>query len=54
MPKVCAERVRPDGARSRVAEVIVGDETGCIILTANNGDAIRGCTTVFVFLVHSL
>ena len=37
--KVVAERVRPDGTRSRVAEAVVGDETGCITLNVSNGEA---------------
>merc|ERR1712216_256270 len=31
-----AERVREDGTRSKVADVVVGDETGCVTLTARN------------------
>merc|ERR1712224_614162 len=33
---VVAESIRPDGSRFRVAEAIVGDETGCVTLSATN------------------
>lgn len=32
---VCANK-RPDGTVIRVAEVLVGDESGCVVLTARN------------------
>jgi replication factor A1 len=31
------DKTRPDGSRVRVAEILVGDDTGCVILTARNG-----------------
>lgn len=32
------EKTRTDGTKIRIAEVLVGDDTGCITLTARNGN----------------
>jgi replication factor A1 len=44
---VCANK-RPDGTSVRVAEVLIGDETGCVVLTARNDqiEKLRKCRTV--------
>lgn len=35
--KLMLERRRPSGELVRIAEAVVGDETGCIVLTVRNG-----------------
>jgi hypothetical protein len=35
--KVLLERRRPDGSVIAVAEAVVGDSTGCVLITARNG-----------------
>lgn len=32
--KVVVEKTRSDGSQARVAEALVGDQTGCVLLTA--------------------
>jgi hypothetical protein len=36
--KVAVERTRADGSKLRIAEVIAGDETACILMTLRNGE----------------
>eukprot|EP00274_Cyanoptyche_gloeocystis_P000631 CAMPEP_0196653194 /NCGR_PEP_ID=MMETSP1086-20130531/2801_1 /TAXON_ID=77921 /ORGANISM="Cyanoptyche gloeocystis , Strain SAG4.97" /LENGTH=95 /DNA_ID=CAMNT_0041984263 /DNA_START=33 /DNA_END=316 /DNA_ORIENTATION=+ len=34
--QVVVDRTRADGSRIRIGECLVGDDTGCIVLTARN------------------
>lgn len=34
---VVLEKTRIDGSKIRIAEAVLGDETGCVTLTARNG-----------------
>jgi hypothetical protein len=34
--QVVVDKARPDGSKVKVAEAVVGDDTGCITLTARN------------------
>jgi len=34
--QIVVDKSRPDGSKVRVAEAVVGDQTGCITLTARN------------------
>lgn len=40
--KVILERTNLDGSTTRIAEALVGDETGTILLTARNGQTMEG------------
>jgi replication factor A1 len=48
--QVVVDKSRPDGSKVKVAEAVVGDQTGCITLTARNDqiDALVPGTTVVV------
>ncbi len=40
---VVEEKTRTDGSKIKIAECLVGDSTGCIILTARNGTSLSYC-----------
>ena len=46
--KMIAEQVREDGTASRVAEVVVGDETGCILMAVKNDNVLQPGTAIDV------
>ena len=45
-----AETCRADGSRLRVAEIVLGDETGLFLLKGKNGEE----PTVYAWSIHSL
>jgi len=48
--KTVLQRTRPDGTKVNIAEALVGDATGCVILTARNAqiDILKTGSTVII------
>ena len=47
--EVVLEKTRSDGTKIRVAEALVGDETGCLTLTARNSSFLIN----FLFIIQN-
>lgn len=47
--EIVKDKVRADDTRVKIAEVLVGDETGCVIFKAKNGESSQ---TNLQYLLH--